>query len=611
MPYTPGDILLDKYRIQALLGQGAFGEVYLVTHLTLLVPRAIKVLRHDAPGVGSSLFGDAQARFLLESRLGARLNSPVANPHLLLVYDCHVSEELCLLEMEYASGGSLAVRLQPARDSGQPMPIAAALQIALEVAGGLAALHEKDIIHRDLKPSNILFDEHGHARLADLGLAQVPGGPSLRSQISEPQPHPGTPEYMSPEQESSGKTLKPPSDIYALGLVLFEMLTGRNYTYVKPGTRARELRRELPAALDELLARMLAREPDQRPWDGAESERQLKAIVETQAREAAGQSKAAAESAQRVAEQARRQAQIEAEQAELHAQAEAAGQARLEAERQAQVGIKARKAAEQARAESEARARRFAEMKPAHVEKAPGSNRPGGSFVRRYLPWFVVTFAILLAGGYFISHLLGAEATTALAPPLVIDTVTPNTQVTLNPTAKRFTVPDGGNPSIGPADAPVTIVEFGDYQCPFCVRWNQEVSARLMTDYQGKVRFVYRDFPLYSIHPEAEPAAEAANCAGEQNAYFPYHDLLFGQKYDLGSSAYIKYASDLSLDMVQFNQCLSENRYKSKIDDNVKFASSLGVSSTPTFFVNGLAVVGAQPYEVFQQIIDKELAAAK
>ena len=184
-----------------------------------------------------------------------------------------------------------------------------------------------------------------------------------------------------------------------------------------------------------------------------------------------------------------------------------------------------------------------------------------------------------------------------------------NTQVTLDQSTKRFSVPDGGNPSIGPADAPVTIVEFSDYQCPFCVRWNQEVSARLLADYKGKIRIVYRDFPLYSIHPEAEPAAEAANCAGEQNAYFPYHDLLFGQKYGLGSSSYVKYASDLGLNMTQFNQCVSERRYKSKIDDNVKFASSLGVSSTPTFFVNGLAVVGAQPYEVFQQIIDKELAA--
>ncbi len=269
MPYTPGDILLDKYKIQALLGQGAFGEVYLVTHTVLLVPRAIKVLRHDAPGVGSTLFGDAQARFLLESRLGARLNTPVPNPHLLQVFDCHISEELCLLEMEYAPGGNLVALLEQARAANRPMPVAQALQIALEVAGALSALHASDIIHRDLKPSNILFDGQGHARLADLGLAQVPGGPSLRSQLSEPRPHPGTPGYMSPEQEGSGKVLRPPSDVYALGLVLFEMLTGRNYTFLQPGTRAGSLRADIPPALDDLLAKMLAETPRERPWDGA------------------------------------------------------------------------------------------------------------------------------------------------------------------------------------------------------------------------------------------------------------------------------------------------------------------------------------------------------
>jgi protein-disulfide isomerase len=185
---------------------------------------------------------------------------------------------------------------------------------------------------------------------------------------------------------------------------------------------------------------------------------------------------------------------------------------------------------------------------------------------------------------------------------------TPDTQVTLQDNVKRYDVPTGNNPSQGPENAPVTIVEFSDYQCPYCVRWYQEVYTRLMKDYAGKVRFVYRDFPLYSIHPEAQPAAEAANCAGEQNAYWQYHDALFGQKDGLGAAAFTQYASELGLNMDQFNKCVSEHRYKSEVDADFKFATSLGVSSTPTFFVNGLAVVGAQPFEVFQQIIDKELA---
>ena len=114
--------------------------------------------------------------------------------------------------------------------------------------------------------------------MADLGLTQVPGGPSLRSQLSEPRAHPGTPAYMSPEQESSGKLLTPPSDIYALGLVLFEMLTGRNYRLLKPGTRAASLREDLPQAVDDLLAKMLAKTPEERPWNGAEAAGALKAV---------------------------------------------------------------------------------------------------------------------------------------------------------------------------------------------------------------------------------------------------------------------------------------------------------------------------------------------
>jgi protein-disulfide isomerase len=184
----------------------------------------------------------------------------------------------------------------------------------------------------------------------------------------------------------------------------------------------------------------------------------------------------------------------------------------------------------------------------------------------------------------------------------------PGSAVTVNQDLKRYNVPTDGDPSIGPENAPITIVEFSDYQCPYCAKWYQEVSPRLLEFYKDKVRLVYRNFPLYSIHPEAEPAAEAAKCAGEQNTYWPFHDALFGQKYGLSSAAYVKYATGLGLNLDQFNKCMSEKRYKSEIDADYQFASGIGVSSTPSFFINGIAVVGAQPFEVFQQIIDKELA---
>lgn len=165
------------------------------------------------------------------------------------------------------------------------------------------------------------------------------------------------------------------------------------------------------------------------------------------------------------------------------------------------------------------------------------------------------------------------------------------------------------DPILGPADAPVTIVEFSDYQCPFCERWYSQVYTRLVKEYEGKIRFIYRDFPLKSIHPEAEGAAVAANCAGEQNAYWQFHDALFSGAYGLGQAAYTQYATELGLDLATFNTCISDGRYITEIENDIQYGFSIGVSSTPSFYVNGIAVVGAQPYEVFKQLIDSELAA--
>lgn len=175
-------------------------------------------------------------------------------------------------------------------------------------------------------------------------------------------------------------------------------------------------------------------------------------------------------------------------------------------------------------------------------------------------------------------------------------------------TPRRFPVEAGESPALGPADAPVTLIEFSDYECPFCARWHKQVYQRLMQEYEGKIRFVYRDFPLENIHPNAVPAAIAAHCAGEQGAYFPFHDALFSYELGLNREAYVTYAQRLSLDVTAFQTCLDEARYAEKVQENLNYGLSLGVNSTPTFFVNGLIIIGAQPFEVFKQVIDKELA---
>jgi len=179
--------------------------------------------------------------------------------------------------------------------------------------------------------------------------------------------------------------------------------------------------------------------------------------------------------------------------------------------------------------------------------------------------------------------------------------------VTEQPQFVRYEIADKGFPSIGPTDAPITIVEFSDYQCPYCKRWHQEVYQPLLNAYPGQIRLVYRHLPLTSIHPDAQSAAEASMCANEQNAYWQFHDKLFAGS-SLSTGVYLDYAQQLGLDVTTFESCVTQHKYKEQVNADSDFAVNLGVRSTPTFFINGLAVVGAQPLDVFKQVIDKELA---
>jgi len=263
MPLTTGETILNgKYRIVELLGKGAFAHVYRARHERLQRDVAIKTLRHGEEGVGSTRLSAYRDRFQLEAELGAQFD----DPHLIRVYDFEEEDGALYLVMEYCPGGSLRKRLEEGS-----VPIDDAVRMAREVAEGLALLHghRPQIVHRDLKPSNILLSADGVWKVADLGLAQVPRRTSRRSVLeSAADWHPGTPEYMSPEQEEMKGYLQPPSDVWALGAVLFEALTGEMYKAVRPGTRARQLRPEVPAWLDELVARSVAEERKARPWDG-------------------------------------------------------------------------------------------------------------------------------------------------------------------------------------------------------------------------------------------------------------------------------------------------------------------------------------------------------
>ena len=159
----------------------------------------------------------------------------------------------------------------------------------------------------------------------------------------------------------------------------------------------------------------------------------------------------------------------------------------------------------------------------------------------------------------------------------------------------------------GGAKAPVTIVEFSDYQCPFCSRAEGTVD-QVMKAYGNKVRLVYRDFPL-PMHPQARPAAEAANCASAQGKFWEYHAKLFANQSALSDEKLKEYAKDLGLDTAKFEQCLATKPFKAAIDKDIADASKVGVTGTPAFFINGRMLSGAQPFDKFKEVIDEELTA--
>jgi protein-disulfide isomerase len=160
----------------------------------------------------------------------------------------------------------------------------------------------------------------------------------------------------------------------------------------------------------------------------------------------------------------------------------------------------------------------------------------------------------------------------------------------------------------GDENAPVTIVEFSDYECPFCEKFYTQTLQQIEEKYveTGKVKFVYRDFPL-GFHQNAQKAAEAAECAGEQDKYFEMHDLLFEKGVSGGVNSFKQYAQELNLDPAKFNQCLDSGAMASEVKKDLSAGAQLGVSGTPAFFINDKKLVGAQPFQAFEQIIEQEL----
>lgn len=161
------------------------------------------------------------------------------------------------------------------------------------------------------------------------------------------------------------------------------------------------------------------------------------------------------------------------------------------------------------------------------------------------------------------------------------------------------------DPSVGPANAPVTIVEFSDFQCPYC-KLSVPMIKEILAKYPGKVKVVYRDYPGPN-HPHAQQAAEAAQCAAEQGKFWEYHDSLFDRQGPGTGWNFTELAKDIGLNQDPFATCLNTGRYREEVAKDLHDGLKLGVTSTPTFFINGRPLVGAQPFAEFQAVIDRLL----
>ena len=164
------------------------------------------------------------------------------------------------------------------------------------------------------------------------------------------------------------------------------------------------------------------------------------------------------------------------------------------------------------------------------------------------------------------------------------------------------------DPMKGKANAPIEIIEFSDFQCPFCSRFYTQTLPQIQKEYidTGKAKLVYRDFPL-SFHPEAQKASEASECAEDQGKFWEMHDKLYENQGSLSSDSYKAWAAEMGMDSSEFDDCLDSGKYAQEVQDDMNDGRAAGVSGTPSFFINGKKLVGAHPFETFKQVLDAEL----
>ena len=234
----------------------------------------------------------------------------------------------------------------------------------------------------------------------------------------------------------------------------------------------------------------------------------------------------------------------------------------------------------------------------------------------------VVAIASFFAGSYFSNLDSDVVTNSELADAISkLESKIGNTQKAPSQSPQPVRISLDNDPIRGDPNAPITIVEFSDFQCPFCARFHVQTLPLIIEEYieEGKVNLVYRDFPIQSIHPNALPAAVAAECANEQGRYWEYHDMLFEKQNgwnrldsNTAISTFSQYATDVGLEQQQFDSCLGSGKYLEEVQGDLSDGRDYGISGTPGFFIGNdeigfVKLSGAQPFDSFKKIIDAQL----
>jgi protein-disulfide isomerase len=265
------------------------------------------------------------------------------------------------------------------------------------------------------------------------------------------------------------------------------------------------------------------------------------------------------------------------------------------------------------------------EEKPKRVEPAPDeqaavprSNYADPAMVI-VIPRVVVNYVIIAVVFFALGTIISGAATSALFNAnsqenrALIESAVASAldarggvaqQPALQP-GQRYDVSADDDPVIGDPNAPITVVEFADFHCQYCSRFQHETLYPLLNDFAGKIRLVYRDYPI--LGQGSVLAALAAECMKDQGKFWEFHDITFDNQQNLTREAFVGYAQQFGIDVKQFTTCLDQQQHIPEITKDANDAQALGVTGTPAFFVNGTFISGAQPYAVFASAINQEL----